>query len=93
MESEISVFVRSMDERKEELKIKPSDSIGNFRTKVHDIFRIFMKCILQLDIEQNEIYLLFRGRKLEDNQTIASCNISDGDTVLLVKKMTPQQSR
>lgn len=35
------------------------------------------------------MFLLFRGRKLEDEQTVASCKIADKDTVLLVKKVTP----
>ena len=38
------------------------------------------------------MYFLFRGKKLENESTIESCRITDGDTVLLVKRMNSQNS-
>ena len=89
MEEEINIFVRSMDERKEKFVIKPSDSIRTLREAVHQKFGIIIVIISCIEIHLDEIYLLFRGRKLEDTQTISSCKINDGDTILLVKKANP----
>ena len=37
-----------------------------------------------VDVDLAEILLLFRGRILNDDQTISSCNIASEDTILLV---------
>ena len=46
-----------------------------------------------LEIELNDILLLFRGRVLKDEQTINQCNITANDTVLLVVHKNPEESR
>lgn len=89
MEEEINIFVRSMDERKEKFAIKLSDSISTLREAVHQKFGIVIELVSCIEIQLDEIYLLFRGRKLEDTQTISSCKVNDGDTILLVKKANP----
>ena len=42
MEGEISVFVRSMDEKKEKFSIKPSDSIHLLKSLAKEKFGIFL---------------------------------------------------
>lgn len=44
MNTDISVFVKSMDERKEELRVKPTDSISVLKDLVHDKFSIIYHC-------------------------------------------------
>ena len=46
-----------------------------------------------LEVDLDDILLLFRGRVLKDEQTISQCNITANDTILLVVHKKPEESR
>ena len=54
---------------------------------------LFVIGFIMLEIELDDILLLFRGRVLKDEQTISQCNIAANDTVLLVVHKKPEESR
>ena len=74
MSDEITVNVRSMDDKKESVSIRPTDLVSKLKEIVYTKFQVSVE----------EQLLLFRGRVLKDDQTISSCNINPNDTVLLV---------
>ena len=54
---------------------------------------LFVIGFIMLEIDLDDILLLFRGRVLKDEQTISQCNIAANDTVLLVVHKKPEESR
>ncbi|KAK8819735.1 hypothetical protein WA556_002722, partial [Blastocystis sp. ATCC 50177/Nand II] len=76
MSEEISIRVKSMDDRVETIAIKLTDMVSILREKVHTKF----------DIPMEEITLLFRGRVLKDDQTVQSYKVERDNTILLVRR-------
>ncbi|KAK8831324.1 hypothetical protein WA577_001430 [Blastocystis sp. JDR] len=83
MSEEISIRVKSMDDRVETIAIKLTDMVSILREKVHTKF----------DIPMEEITLLFRGRVLKDDQTVQSYKVERDNTILLVRRRRQENGR
>lgn len=87
----IKVNVRSIEDRNEGFELNRNDNILKLRQLSGERFRGTCTVLSFVEIETNSILLLFRGKALKDDQTISNCNISNGDTVLLVKRQHVEQ--
>ena len=86
MSEEISIRVKSMDDRVETIAIKLTDMVSILREKVHTKFGSGGALRGGVDIPMEEITLLFRGRVLKDDQTVQSYKVERDNTILLVRR-------
>lgn len=86
MSEDITIRVKSMDDRVETIPIKLTDMVNILREKVHAKFGKGSVVWWEIDIPIEEITLLFRGRVLKDDKTVESYKVERDNTILLVRR-------
>ncbi|WP_269514672.1 ubiquitin-like protein [Brevundimonas subvibrioides] len=70
----MEVFLRMPDRSVIVLQVEPSDTIENVKTKVQD----------QKGVPGDRQRIIFAGRELEDNRTLADYNVQANSTLILI---------
>ena len=80
-DSVISVKIKTIENKLYNFRLSPTSLVLHLKQEIQKT--------IGLPISRQKV--IFRGRLLPDNQTLAQNNVRDGHTLNLVAKLTPQQ--
>lgn len=81
--SAINIKVKTMDSHFVELTVMPSNSVVDVKKLLHEVGRAHQKTGITIDKQR----IVFRGRKLNDEETVTSIGLEEGFVLHLIAKL------